>query len=76
MVCARCRVSLCDEHTRKGRIVDGKLDKGGEKGGYVSAVSIRSYLPGFSSNYPAQRLAYLVCVAGGIQDPSVVPQLR
>lgn len=31
----------------------------------MSAVSIRSYLPGFSSNYPAQRLAYLVCVAGG-----------
>lgn len=42
----------------------------------VLSVSIRSYLPGFSSNYPAQRLAYLVRVAGGIQDRSDVPQLR
>lgn len=43
----------------------------------VLSVSVRSYLPGFSSNYPAQRLAYLVCVAGGSRiNQSVVPQLR
>lgn len=40
------------------------------------SVSIRSYLPGFSSNYPAEWPACLACVAGGIQDRSVLPSCR
>ena len=39
-------------------------------------VPIRSHLPGFSSNYPARWSARLVWATGGIQDRSVVPQLR